>query len=66
MWQVLHHRQACHEPFTGRSFAKNASAGIALRCRTFVTLMQPAEVRNLDDRFDTRDLPNMRKLLVES
>ena len=66
MWHVLHHRQACHEPFTGRSFAKNASAGIALRGRTFVTVMQAAEVRNLDDRSDTRDLPNMRTLLVES
>ena len=48
------------------SFAKNASAGIALRCRTFVTVMQAAEVRNLDDGSDTRDLPNMRTLLVES
>ena len=47
------------------SFAKNASAGIALR-RAFVTVMQAAKVRNLDDRSDTRDLPNMRTLLVES
>jgi hypothetical protein len=48
------------------SFAKNASAGIALRCRAFVTVMQAAKVRNPDDRSDTRDLPNMRTLLVES
>jgi hypothetical protein len=48
------------------SFGKNASAGIALRCRAFVTVMQAAEMPNLDDRSDTRDLPNMRTLLVES
>ena len=48
------------------SFAKNASAGIALRCRAFVAVMQAAEVWNLDDRTDARDLPNMRTLLVES
>jgi hypothetical protein len=48
------------------SFAKNASAGIALRCRAFVAVMQAAEVRNLDDRSDARDLPTMRTLLVES
>jgi hypothetical protein len=48
------------------TFAKNASAGIALRCRAFVAVMQAAEVRNLDDRSDTRDLPHMRTLLVES
>jgi transposase-like protein len=29
-------------------------AGIALRCRAFVTVMQAAKVRNLDDRSDTR------------
>jgi len=50
----------------GLSFAKNASAGISLRCRAFVAVMQAAEVRNLDDRSDARDLPNMRTLLVES
>jgi hypothetical protein len=48
------------------SFAKNVSAGIALRRRAFVMVMQATEVRNLDDRSDTRDLPNMRTLLVES
>jgi hypothetical protein len=39
------------------SFAKNAFAGIALRCNAFITVMQAAEVRNLDDPSDTRDLP---------
>ena len=48
------------------SFAKNASAGIALSGRMFVTVMQAAEVRNRDDRSDTGDLANMRTLLVES
>jgi hypothetical protein len=48
------------------SCATNASAGIALCCRAFVTVMQATEVRNLDDRSETRDLPNIRTLLVES
>ena len=48
------------------SFAKNAAAGIALRCNAFITVMQAAEVRNLDDPSDTRDLPCMWTLLVES
>ena len=48
------------------SFAKNAFAGIALRCNAFITVMQTAEVGNLDDPSDTRDLPNLRTLLVES
>ena len=48
------------------SFAQNGSEGIALRRRAFVTVMQAAEVRNLDDLSDTRDLPSMRTLLVES
>ena len=47
------------------SFAKNASEGIVLRCCAFVAVMQAAEVWNLDDRTDARDLPNMRTLLVE-
>jgi hypothetical protein len=51
---------------TALSFAKNASAGIALRYRAFVTVMQAAEVRNLNDRSDTRDLPNLWTLLVET
>jgi hypothetical protein len=29
-------------------------------------VMQAATVRNLGDRSDTRDLPNMRTLLVEA
>ena len=48
------------------SFAKNVSAGIASRYRAFVAVMQAAEMRNLDDRSDTPDLPNMGTLLVES
>jgi hypothetical protein len=48
------------------SFAKNAFAGIALRCNAFITVMQAAKVRNLDDPSDTRDLPCMWTLLVES
>src|SRR5262245_33298693 len=48
------------------SFAKNASAGIALRCSAFITVMQAAEVRDLDDPSDTRDLPCVRTLLIES
>ena len=48
------------------SFAKNVSVGIALRCRAFVTVMQAAKMRNLDDRSHTRGLSNMRTLLVES
>ena len=48
------------------SFAKIASAGMALRWRAFVAVMQAAKVRNLDDPSDTRDLANMRTLLVES
>ena len=48
------------------SFAKNAFAGIGLRCNAFITVMQAAEVRNLDDPSDTRDLPCMWTLLVES
>ena len=48
------------------SFAKNAFAGIALRCNAFITVMQANEVRNLDDPSDTRDLPSMWILLVES
>jgi hypothetical protein len=48
------------------SFAKNASAGIASRCNAFITVMQAAKVRNLDDPSDTRDLPSVRTLLVES
>ena len=48
------------------SFAKNAFVGIALRCNAFITVMQAAEVRNLGDPSDTRDLPCMWTLLIES
>ena len=36
------------------SFAKNASAGIALRCNAFITVMQAAEVRDLNDPANAR------------
>ena len=55
-----------HAGFASVSFAKNASAGIVLSGRTFVTVMQAAEVRNRDDRSDTQDPAKMRTLLVES
>jgi hypothetical protein len=64
MRKVGFHAKLFSEP--ALSFAKNASTGIALRRRAFVTVMQAAKVRNLDDRSDTRDLPNRRTLLVES
>jgi hypothetical protein len=50
----------------GLSFAKNASAGVALRCRKFVTVMQATDVRNLVGRSETRDLPNYRVSRNES
>jgi hypothetical protein len=46
-------------------FAKNASVGIALCCNAFITMMQAAQLRNLDDPSHTRDLPSMRTLLVQ-
>ena len=48
------------------SFAKNASAGMSLRGNAFITVMQTAELRDLDDPADTRDLPRNRTLLVEA
>jgi hypothetical protein len=38
-------------------FAKNASADITLRCNAFITVMQAAELPDLDDLSDPRDLP---------
>src|SRR2546429_8795094 len=38
------------------SFAKNASADMSLRGNAFITVMQTAELRDLDDPADTRDL----------
>lgn len=33
-------------------FAKNASAGILLRCNSFITVMHAAELRDLDNPSD--------------
>ena len=46
--------------------AKNASADMSLRCIAFITVMQTAELWDLDDPADTRDLPRNRTLLVEA
>jgi hypothetical protein len=35
------------------SFAKNAYAGMSLRGNAFITMMQTAELRDLDDPADT-------------
>jgi hypothetical protein len=51
---------------TTLSFAKNASADMSLRGNAFITVMQTAELRDLDDPADTRDLPRHRTLLVEA
>ena len=47
------------------SFAKNASAGIALSCNSFITVMETTEVRNLHDPSGTRDLTSMRTIPQE-
>ena len=48
------------------SIAKNASADMSLRGNAFITVMQTAELWDLDDPADTRDLPRNRTLLVEA
>jgi len=48
------------------SFAKNASADMSLRGNAFITVMQTAELRDLDDPSDTRDLQWKWTLLVEA
>ena len=48
------------------SFAKNASADRSLRGNAFITVMETAELRDLDDPADTRDPPRNRTLLVEA
>jgi hypothetical protein len=48
------------------SFAKNASADMSLRGNAFITVMQTAELRDLDDPADTGDLPRNRTMLVEA
>jgi hypothetical protein len=35
------------------SFAKNASGDMSLRCDAFITVMQTAELRDLDDPADS-------------
>ena len=47
------------------SFAKNASADMALSCNAFIAVMQGTEFRDLDDPPGTRDLPSRRTLPVE-
>jgi glycosyltransferase involved in cell wall biosynthesis len=47
------------------SFAKIAYGQISLRCNAFVTVMQPAELWDLNDPSDTRDLPRKGTLLGE-
>jgi|SRR5579863_6097580 len=47
-------------------FAKNASADMSLRGNAFITVMQTAELRDLNDPADTRDLPRNWTLLVEA
>ena len=48
------------------SFAKNASADMSLRGNAFITVMQTAELRDLDDSSHTRYLPRNRTLLAEA
>jgi hypothetical protein len=48
------------------SFAKNASADMTLCGNTFITVMQTAELLDLDDPATTQDLPRNRTLLVEA
>ena len=45
------------------SFAKIAYGDISLRCNAFVTVMQAAELWDLNDPSDTRDLPRKGTLL---
>src|SRR5215469_11443421 len=54
------------EYIEGLSFAKNAPGSITLCCNAFITVMQAAEVRDLNDPANARDLPSVRTLLVES
>ena len=39
---------------------------MAFRCNAFITVMQASKVRNLEDPSDTRNMPCMGTLLVES
>ena len=51
--------------FATLSFAKNSSADMSLRHNAFITVMQAAELRDLDDPSRTRDLTRKWTLLVE-
>jgi hypothetical protein len=48
------------------SFAKNASADMSLSGNALISVMQTAELRDLDDPSGTRDLPRNWTLLVEA
>jgi hypothetical protein len=48
------------------SFAKNASGDMALRCNTFITVMQTAELRDLDDPSLPGDLPGKWAFFIQS
>jgi hypothetical protein len=48
------------------SFARNASADMSLGSNAFITVMQTAQVRDLDDASDTRYLPRNGTLFVEA
>ena len=48
------------------SFAKNSSADMSLRHNAFITVMQAAELRDLDDPSRTRNSTRKWTLLVES
>ena len=47
------------------SFAKIASADVSLRCNAFITVMEDAQLWDLNDPSDPRDLPRKWTLLVE-
>ena len=51
---------------TGPVIAKIASADMSLRCNAFVAVMQTAQLRDLDEPSDTRDLPRKWTLLVNN
>ena len=67
LWQGFRSLFAPHiSGFLILSFAKNASAYMSLRRNAFITVMQAAELRDLDDPSYTRDLTRKWTLLVEA
>ena len=62
---TFHLDHSVDEFFRRLSFAKNASGSFALCCNAFITVMQTAKMRDLDDPTDARDLPSIRTLLVQ-